>query len=169
MKPCDHRWREDLLDHVLGLPASAALTEHLANCAVCPEVLRQWKAQMAQVDAGIAGLTASEPAADAAPRIMAELHTRGQRVWLPGWQWRTATLCGLVMVIASTFYLSKAHEQRIEAERAFSAALAIGSWRSPTESLLRSPTDRWLKAPPQLGKYFYQLNTNSPGKERDHP
>ncbi len=169
MKPCDRRWREELLDHVLGLPASPVMTEHLASCAICSEVLRQWKAQMAQVDAGIRGLAASEPAAHAAPRIMAELRARGQRRSLLGWPWRTATLCGLVIVIASSIYAWKVHEQHNEAEKVFLAASAIGSWRSPTEGLLRFPTDGWLKAPPQLGKYFYQLTTNVPEKERENP
>jgi anti-sigma factor RsiW len=162
MKPCDDRWREELVDHTLGSPASAALTEHLENCAVCSEALREWKARMGQIDTGIRQLAASEPSAQATLRVMADVRSRRQRVWLPEWKWVTATLSGLAIVAASFIYVWKAQEQRKEAEKAFSAASAIGSWRSPTEGLLRSPADRWLKAPPQLGQYFYQLNKDSP-------
>lgn len=169
MKPCDDRWREELLNHVLGSLASAALTEHLAKCAACSATLQEWKARMGQIDAGIQQLAASEPAASAAPRIMAEVQARHQRARLLGWKWRMASLSGLVVVVASSIYVWKTRELRKESEKVFSAASAIVSWRSPTESLLQSATDRWLKAPPQLGKYFYELNTNVPEKERENP
>ena len=169
MKPCDPRWREELTDHALGLPASAALLEHLANCAVCPEVLRQWKAQMAQVDAGIQGLALSEPAGHAVSRIMAELRAQREHVWLPRWKRRAAAVGGPAILIAFFIFAWQVHQNRKEAERTLSAASAIGNWKSPTESLLRSPTDRWLKATPQFARYFYPLSTNVPPKEGEHP
>lgn len=169
MKPCEDRWREELADHVLGSPASTALTEHLASCAICSVTLRDWKVRMAKVDGGIQQLAASDPADHAAPRIMSKLQSRRQRAWLPAWAWRTAALCGLVIVLVSTVYVWRVHEQRRETEKVLSAASAIGSWRSPTESLLRSSSDRWLKTPPQLGKYFYPLNTSVPEKEKENP
>ncbi len=80
MKPCDERWREQLVDNILGSPPSGALTGHLEKCAVCSEVLREWKARMGQIDTGIRQLAASEPSAQATLRIMAELPARRQRV-----------------------------------------------------------------------------------------
>lgn len=166
MKPCDERWREELVDHTLGSPASGALTEHLEKCAVCSEALRKWQARMGQIDAGIRQLAASEPSTDAIPRVMAALRVQRQRMWVPEWRWVMATLSGLAIVIAAFIYASKVQTPRKETERALLAASAIGSWRSPTEGLLKSPTDRWLKAPPQFGQYFYQLNADIPKKER---
>jgi len=167
MKPCDSRWHEELLDHALGLSASAALVDHLATCAACSATLRDWKERMGQVDAGIRRLAASEPSPHAASRLMAEVRARSQRGWLRGWRWRTAALCGLVVAIALVDGW-KVHEQRKEAERVLSAASAIDSWRSPTESLLRS-SDRWLKPSPQFGTYFYPLKAKVPEKEEENP
>lgn len=164
MKPCDRRWQEELADHALGMPASAGLAAHLATCTACSEVLRQWKAQMAEVDAGIQKLAASEPAAHAASRIMAALQAGRPRSWRPRWRWRTAAAGGLAILMASFILVRRARQNHEEAERVLSAASSIGSWRSPTESLLRSSTDRWLKAPPQFGKYFYPLSTSVPQK-----
>ncbi len=169
MKPCDDRWREELVDHAVGSPASSALAEHLRSCAVCSEALREWKARMDQIAAGIRQMAASEPSAGAALRVMAEVRSRRPRVWLPKWRWATATLSGLAIISASFIYAWRAREQRNQAERTLAAAAAIGRWKSPTEGLLRSPADRWLKATPRLGQYFYQLKTNVPEKESENP
>ncbi len=168
MNVCDDRWREELVDHILGSPSSAALNEHLEKCAVCSAAMREWKVRMGQIDGAIRQLAASEPADQAALRVMAEVRAR-RHARLPEWKWVTTTLAVLTMVIAAFIYIWKAQDRRKETDGAFSAASAIGSWRSPTQGLLRSPTDRWLKAPPQLGEYFYQLNTDAPEKERENP
>jgi hypothetical protein len=169
MKPCDERWRGELFDHTLGSPASRALTAHLEHCAVCSEALREWKARVEKIDDGVRQLVTSEPSAQAALRVMAELRARRRRVWLPEWRTVSATLAGLSVVIASFIYIRKAAEQRKETDKTLSAASAIGSWRSPTEGLLRFPADQWLNAPPQLGTYFYPLDTDVPEKERKNP
>lgn len=168
MEPCDTQWREKLADYALGLPASAALMEHLANCPACSATLQDWKARMGKVDAGIRQLAASEPPAQAASRAMARVRARGERAWLPGWGWGTAVVCGLVLVFAIFLDGWKVHEHHQEAEKALSAASAIGHWRSPTDSLLSSSSDRWLKVPPRFGKYFYPLNANVSRKESEH-
>jgi anti-sigma factor RsiW len=169
MEPCDDRWRDELLDHALGLPASAPLTEHLENCSVCSETLREWRARAGLIAAGIRQLAASEPSSQVVPSVVAEVSTRRERMRSPAWKWARATLSGLVIVAASFVYLRKVREQRHEDEKAFSAAEAIGHWRSPTEGLLRSSTNRWMEAPPQLGQYFYRLNTDVRGKESENP
>lgn len=168
MKPCDDRWRDQLVDHVLGSPAGAALTEHLEKCALCSAALLEWKARMGQIDGGIRQLAASEPAAQAVSRVMAEVRARPRRRWLPEWKAVTAALAGLIVALACLAYVWRTRERRKETQRALSAAATIESWRSPTQGLLRSPIDRWLKAPPRLGEYFYPLNTDVPEKEREN-
>jgi len=164
MKTCDNRWRDELIDHALGGPARAALAEHLAGCAVCSAALRRSRARMEKIDAGVRQLAASEPSPEAVSNLMAHIRAQRERTWLWGWQWRTAALCGFAIVIVFLVYGWKIHEQRRESEKIFNAASAIGSWRSPTDSLLRSPTDGWLNASPRLGEYFYPLDTNVPEK-----
>lgn len=122
---------------------------------------------MGQIDGGIRQLAASEPAAQAVLRVMAEVRALPQRRWVPEWKWVTAALVGLI-VVALLAYVWRTGERRKETERALSAAATIGSWRSPTQGLLRSPIDHWLKAPPRLGEYFYPLNTDVIEKEREN-
>ena len=167
MTPCNDRWREQLADHILGSPASGELNEHLEECADCSATLREWSARMGRIDAGIRQMGASEPPAHSSRHIMAQVHVWRQRAWWPGWKWQTAAMCGLVIAGASLAYVSLTQER---ARNALAAASAIGHWRSPTEGLLESPADRWLKTPPELGKHFYyQLDSNVHRKERENP
>ena len=124
---------------------------------------------MEQIDAGIRQLAASEPSAQAASRVMAQVRPRRQHLRLPEWKTVTAALAALIIVAASAAYVWRTQEQRRETQRVLSAVAAMGSWRSPTQSLLRSPTHPWLKAPPRLGEYFYPLNTDALKKEREEP
>jgi len=169
MKPCDPRWREQLVDHALGRPASAALAEHLVNCAPCSAALQDWKAQMGKIDATIRQMAVAEPPANSATRVVAEVRRQNQHSWLRRWEWQTAAMGLTVLVMGVFAYEWNLRRQHEEAEKALSAASAIGNWKSPTEGLLRTPSDQWLKTPPKLGKYFYQLNAAVPQKERENP
>ena len=164
--PCNDRWRDELADHVLGAPAGSGLKEHLENCAECSATLRRWQLQMGRIDAGIRQLTSSEPSAQAALHILADVRAQPQRPWWPGWRWQAAALCGLLITGASLTYRWQAREQ---ARTVLAAASAIAGWRSPTDGLLRSSTVSRLNAPPELGKYFYRLNSDIPRKERENP
>ena len=122
---------------------------------------------MGRIDADIRQMAASEPPAHSAHRIMAQVRDWHQRAWWPAWRWQTAALCGLAIAGASLAYVSLIQER---ARNALAAASVIGRWRSPTEGLLESPADHWLKTPPELGKYFYyQLDSNVRRKERENP
>jgi anti-sigma factor RsiW len=198
MKICndnDH-WREELLDHAAGSPASPALADHLQTCAACPVVLRELVARMASMDAGIVKLATSEPSAQAIPRIMAEVRSQRPRAWSLDWRRAMAATSAIAIVLAGLAYLGKTQARE---RQALSAASAIASWRSPTIGLLafaaqpdsgvgfsgehrsqdrlpgdrlpggRLPGDQWLKTPPRIGEYFYQLNGNISGEERKTP
>lgn len=169
MEPCDDRWREELLDHALGLPAGAALAEHLENCAVCSDALREWRARSGQIDGGIRQLAASEPSSQTVMRVMAEVRTPRESKWSPVPKWAMVTLSGLVIAGAAFIYAWRARERRRQDEKALVAAEVIGRWKSPTQELLQSPTDRWFETPPRLGQYFYRLNVHTAGKESENP
>lgn len=124
---------------------------------------------MGKVDATIQLMVGAEPPAHSVTRVMAEVRAEHRQVWLHSWEWRIAAMCLTVLVIAVFAYQWNLRGQRAKAEEAQSAASAIGNWKSPTESLLRTPSGRWLKTPPQFGRYFYQLKTTVPEKERENP
>lgn len=168
MKPCD-QWRSELIEHVLGAPASPALGAHLKECAACSSAQTEWRRRIGQIDAAIRQLAASEPSADSVARVMAEVHSRRpRRLWLQEWNRAAMALAGLVLVAASAVYFWKAGEQQRQTQRALSVAAAISSWRSPTQGLLRSPTGPWLNSVPRLGESFYEWKPNAPKKENDN-
>ena len=161
MKPCD-QWREALADCALGAPASPALAKHLENCPACSAALTKLQACAREIDDGIRQLAASEPSANSAARILAQVDSRAlQRHWLPQWKAIAAAFAALVIVAVSANEMWKQRERLEETEKALSAAVDISSWRSPTQDLLRSPYDTSLKGPPRLGEYFYELKTDT--------
>lgn len=167
MKPCDH-WREELANHVLGAPASAALAGHVEECAACSSALREWQAHMRGIDEGIRQLAASEPSAEVASRVMASVRSRSKPIaWVPQWKTAAAALAGLLILGASVTVVWRTREQRKQTEQVISAAAGISSWTSPTQDLLRSSYEAWRKSPPRLGEYFYELKTD--GLKMEHP
>src|SRR5579864_6470901 len=113
MKPCNDRWRDELMDHVLGSPAGARLAEHLARCTACSATLREWNARMAQIDSGVGQLSNAAPAPQASQRIIAAAHARQPHAWLAGWRWQTGALALLVLV-AAFMGVRKVQEQGAE-------------------------------------------------------
>lgn len=177
MKPCN-QWREELADHVLGAPAGPALAAHLEQCPACSSVLREWQARIHKINGGIRRLAASEPFADAASRVMADLRSRRTSgIWVPQWKTAAAAFAGFMILAAALGYAWRTREQRNETDRVLSSAAGIASWKSPTQGLLRSPDEFWRKRPPRLGEYFYELkpdvrkmeNLVPRGKEREDP
>lgn len=169
MKPCDDRWRDDLAEHILGAPANAALAVHLAKCAACSAALSEGKARMAQIDAGIRQLAASEPSAQAPARVLAAVSPSRGPLWVLQWKRLAAALAVVVILALFADYAWRVYRQGDDAERVLSAGAAIGSWRSPTQGLLQSPRDAWLKQSPRLGESYYPLNANAQKKEKEDP
>jgi hypothetical protein len=168
MKPCD-QWRRKLADHVLGAPADLELATHLEKCAACSAARVEWQQRVEQIDAGIRQLAASEPSPGSASRLMAEVRSRRlRRSRLLAWSTAVPALA-LILVAAAGGTIWMVEEQRKETERALSAATAIASWESPTQGLLRSPTDQWFQSVPRLGESFYDLKANALKKEKDNP
>jgi len=62
------QWREALLDHALGQPASASLQAHLALCELCSAALRKWSAGDGQIDVAVRHMVISDPAPSVPPQ-----------------------------------------------------------------------------------------------------
>lgn len=167
MKPCNPTWREELLDHALGNPASEKLAKHLASCPACTGTLNDWKAAAKQMDGCLAIGTDAEPAPHIVPRILAEVGRppQARTVWAA---WRIPLASAAIVLLAFAAYGWK-QRQNTEDRKLLSAASSIGDWKSPTAHLLQPPTGQWLNTSPQLGQYFYKLQESVPAKERNNP
>lgn len=150
-------WREQLVDHALGLPVSPGLEAHLAGCAACASALAAWRAQVEQLDTGVRQLVASEPSPYLRSRVLAELNSQSARfVWVERWRRALAALA-VVAGLAVLGYAVRGALERQKQVETVSAALALSQWRSPTEALLQSPADALLKTVPRLGESFFTI------------
>jgi anti-sigma factor RsiW len=135
MTPCA-RWQDELIDHALDQPASAALSAHLATCAGCAAALAGWRARARRLDAGVRTLVAREPSSNLRSRVLAGIDSRPVPVTLV---WRTRTAVAGAVLIASIVLVT--YGVALQKERAHSTALAsagaaLSHWQAPTDVLL---------------------------------
>lgn len=143
-------WKDALIDHALGESADAALEAHLAACPPCAEALRAWRERAARLDPAIRQITASEPGLYGPERILSRAALRPRRPFYG----RLAWALPLIVLLALAFYRLARREPSVPPPLA-----ALSNWRSPTQSLLRSPTDPLLKDVPRLGEGFFQMKS----------
>ena len=144
MNDC-REWKDALIDHALGQSADAGLEAHLAGCPACTEALRGWRERAAQLDPAIRQITAGEPGPYGPERILARVALPPRRPLYARLAWAPP----LIILLALTFYKLSRPEPRIPLP-----LTALSTWRSPTQSLLRSPADPLLKDVPRLGEGF---------------
>jgi len=128
------KWREELIDHALDQPASAALFTHLATCPGCTAALADWRANAAELDAGVRSLVAREPSSSFRSRVLAGIGTR-PRPFTWAWQVRVvmaAALIGSVILVSYAGALKK-HAQSTAIA---SAGAELSHWRAPSDVLL---------------------------------
>lgn len=169
MKACD-QWREKLTDCALGAPPNPALTRHLHGCPVCSAALRELQARLREIDDGTRQIVASDPFANAADRILANVAApvRQQR-WPLRAKAAVAALTGAAILAASVGLARKLREKRTDFHETLSAATSISNWRSPTQDLLRSPYDAVHEPPPRLGEYFFPVKTGTSSANHHAP
>ena len=153
-------WRERILDHALGLPASVELAGHLEECFACALALTAWRAQADRLDAGVRHLVTSEPSLYFRARVMSAVASAAANSrWILGWRAAMASLALLAALTLIGHFGRRAIERREQAQEIASATAAISNWSSPTQALLRSPADPLLKTVPRLGELYFEINT----------
>ena len=171
MSACE-QWREQVMDHALGQPASAELQAHLTSCAACSAALDSWRARAGQLDDGVHRAVGVEPSAQLEKRILSQIASRHLRPARP-WRWKIAAAIPVVVavLIALVHNHSVSLKHAREQEQLLTAAAALGRWRSPTESLLHSPSQAWLRDVPRLGKTFLEMKSieNLSKQEKQDP
>lgn len=158
MNPCS-AFRDSLLDHALGLPRTSGLESHLADCKACSYALERWRAQAGLIDSGVRRLVAVEPSPFLTSSVLAKANSSPTLApWPMRWKAAFASLALVAGACLAGVAAHRAIEKRREAQ-AIAIAQSLSRWKSPTESLLRSPVDPLLKNLPILGKSFFEVKT----------
>lgn len=153
MKPCEDR-RETLLDLALGATPSPEFEAHLAACRACSAALAELRRTADQMDRAVALLAVAEPPASGPAQVLSRIPAR-RAAWF---RWRVAAAalaaaaCGVILFVRDN--------------RPAHPAGDISAWRSPTASLLHSPTDTLFKNVPRLGGDY--LNMKPTGEKHAH-
>ncbi|HWT05059.1 MAG TPA: hypothetical protein VN224_04835 [Xanthomonadales bacterium] len=130
------RWREELIDHALDRPATAAFAAHLGTCAGCTDAFAGLRARAGQLDASVRALVTREPPSSLRSRVLAGIDAGAVP---PAFVWRTrSAIAGAVLSVILVFVT---YDAALKSERAQSAAIASGAvalshWRAPTDVLL---------------------------------
>lgn len=158
--------KDRLLDLALGALSASAVSEleqHLIACPACAAALAELRVQREQMEAGLRQLIrGAEPTAVFRARVLAATETSAVS-WLARPAWVGVLAAALVFVLAAVL-LPGLGERWPSLTRSRSASLApLSEWRSPTESLLRSPGDELLWSTPRLGQFYFPLQSALPG------
>ncbi len=158
MNSCSE-FRDSLLDHALGLPRTSDVESHLAGCKACARALERWRSQVRQIDSGVRRLVAIEPSPFLVPSVLAKANASPSlALWPRRWKVAFASLALIAVACLAGVTAHRAIEKRREAQ-VISIARSLSRWKSPTESLLRSPVDPLLKNLPRLGESFFEVKT----------
>jgi anti-sigma factor RsiW len=140
------QWKDAIIDCALGSAPPADLRAHLADCEICSAALALCREKSAKLEAGMQSVTAVEPQPYGPERILARIASRPSGRYF--WRWALVAFAAVVCVVAALKWPGR------HGRGAPASIEALSSWRSPTESLLRSPADPLLRTVPRLGESF---------------
>jgi hypothetical protein len=146
MKGCSH-WADVIADCALGQQPKPDLAAHLAICPQCQDALEASRAMAARIDESLHRRAAVEPPVFAPERVMARIHAQSKtRAW---WRWASAGSAVAVAMIALVLWVRRSAPP--------AHAVALSTWRSPTEALLRPPVAAAWATRPRLGEGFFKI------------
>lgn len=144
------KWNDFLLDHALGVPPARELMAHLESCAACAARLAALARSREQLDAALAGLVAgTEPSPAFRARVLAAIEAEPAVSGQPAWVGALAAVA--VVLLAAAWLPSRMAPEHPR------AAVSISEWRSPTESLLRTPGEEFWRSTPRLGESYFPM------------
>jgi len=159
MKNAYEKWKDPLREAALTGTMAKDLEEHLRSCAKCSAELDEVRARAARLDA-LLPLVAqgAEPSANFRARVLAAAaaaregkRARPWRVWtLAG----AATVVVVVLMIAMT--LQRRAARMIPGDE-LAAAQKLAEWRAPSDGLLVTPGQEFLRTMPRLGESYLNV------------
>lgn len=158
--------KDRLFDYVLGalpLPAVQELEQHLRDCPSCARALEEIRTSNERIGTVLPEMVRGvEPPAAFRAKVLADIETRrGPALLRPAWIGALAVLA--ILLLAGVFLRPLArrwiHPRTLD-------VTALSRWRSPTASLLRSPSEELLRPKPQVGAFFFPLRTIPSGAHK---
>jgi anti-sigma factor RsiW len=143
MTPC-RAWNGELVECALGRTPSRELAAHLARCAECNGALEAWRARASEMDRALTRLARSEPRYGGPERVLARIATTA-----PAPSYLRLVAAAFAMVVLACLMVFTARPVR---------TISLSTWRSPTQSLLRSQADPLLKSVPRLGDGLLEMH-----------
>jgi len=159
------KWKDELLDRALGLPASRAFEEHLKECLACSAALADWRHRRERMDEALLKLVPrAEPSAAFRAQLMARLEEAPARkpAW-SGWAWVLTAVAWVAVFSAWLVFSTRSRRVPTEHERILVSSEALAAWQSPTGSLLHSSADKLLGSVPRLGDSYFPLQAPASG------
>jgi len=155
MNPC-RNWKDRLLDHALGaLPAPAAkeVEAHIGKCSACAAAMLELRARRDQLDSALAhSVAGAEPPPDFRPRVLSAVEAApALSLTVPAW---AGVLAAVAVVVLGGVLIPRFSKT---AGPTPAQASELSTWRSPTETLLRSPAGDFLRSAPRLGESYFPL------------
>lgn len=161
MTPCP-AWRDPLLDFVLGGLGPVAVREledHLRVCPPCADALVELRARAQELDAALTQFVRrAEPSPDFRARVLAALDARPSPA-LHGLAAQAALAAAALFLLAGALLPSLGPRLAGRPQPEPHPVLALSTWRSPTESLLRSPASSLLNSTPRFGEFYFPLES----------
>jgi hypothetical protein len=144
MTPC-RQWSDELVERSLGRTPTQELSAHLARCAECNGALEAWRERASEMDLVLTRLARSEPRPGGPERVLVRISTTA-----PAPSYLRLVTAAFALVILAYLIVFPARPVK---------AISLVTWRSPTQSMLRSQADPLLKSVPRLGDGLLKMHT----------
>jgi hypothetical protein len=159
MKDACKKWKDKLLETALTGSAPRDLEEHLQSCADCGAELKALRSRRERLDVLLPMMArGEEPSPDFRARVLAaaERAREGKRA-MPWRVWTLAGTTGVVVVALVAGLTLQKKNGRVVPQNELAAAQKLAEWRAPSDSLLRTPGQEFMKTTPKLGDSYLQL------------
>ncbi len=155
-------WNDRLLDFALGAlkgSEARAVEAHAHGCPACAAALTELRARSEGIDAALRHLVAqARLSPEFRARVLSQVEAHPARVaWRPARVGMLAALGVFVLIVGAVLRLSPGKWWPTPKHPDSTVVTRLSTWRSPTETLLRSSADELLDSRPQFGQFYFRL------------
>jgi anti-sigma factor RsiW len=155
MKNACEKWKGQLQEAALTGVSAPELAEHLRSCTHCATELKDLEARRVRLDALLPQIIqGTQLSVDFRARVLAAAEAVSERKRVLGW--RAWTLAGATVTVALLFVLTlwyRGSGRKIPPEE-LAAAQRLAEWHAPSDSLLVTPGQEFLRRTPKLGESY---------------